>query len=186
MINKWLSVTVALLRVLVKWQLFGGVRYPLMIENILNFCLFRWLDNYFVWRYIIIIVIKVFYCGLVVHITDTRAQKMVSYTVAHYRIGVCTWPTLRGAKHFNSTYFCKLGLYTLHAHFFTTQNIYWWDANTETIHQQLLHLVFIMQECWIIEEKWRFVKSIRHLKRSNKKVRWRCASYKKSIQIVSQ
>jgi len=25
----------------------------------------------------------IFYCGLVVHITDTRAQKVVSYTSAH-------------------------------------------------------------------------------------------------------
>jgi len=40
---------------------------------------------------------------------------------------------------------------------------------TETIHGQLLHLVSI-QVCWIVEENWRFVKSIRHLKRSNKKL----------------
>ena len=32
---------------------------------------------------IIIIIIMIFYCGLVVHITDTRAQKVVSYTSAH-------------------------------------------------------------------------------------------------------
>ena len=69
-------------------------------------------------------------------------------------------------------------------HIFTTQKQYWWDANSETIHRQLLHF-FAIQECWIIEKKWRFVKSIRHLKRSNKKVGWRCASYKKSIQVVS-
>jgi len=25
----------------------------------------------------------IFYCGLMVHITDTRAQKVVSYTSAH-------------------------------------------------------------------------------------------------------
>ena len=30
-----------------------------------------------------IIIIMIFYCGLVVHITDTRAQKVVSYTSAH-------------------------------------------------------------------------------------------------------
>jgi len=36
------------------------------------------------------------------------------------------------------------------------------------------------------EENWRFVKSIRHLMRSDIKVKWRCASYKKSIQIVCQ
>jgi len=35
-----------------------------------------------------------------VHITDTRAQKPVSYISAHYRNGVCTWPTLGGAEHF--------------------------------------------------------------------------------------
>jgi len=32
---------------------------------------------------------------------NTRAQKMDSHTVAHYRIGVCTRPTLRGSKHFH-------------------------------------------------------------------------------------
>jgi len=31
----------------------------------------------------IIIIITIFYCGLMVHITDTRAQKVVSYTSAH-------------------------------------------------------------------------------------------------------
>ena len=30
-----------------------------------------------------IIIIMIFYCGLMVHITDTRAQKVVSYTSAH-------------------------------------------------------------------------------------------------------
>ena len=71
-------------------------------------------------------------------------------------------------------------------HIFATQKQNWWDANTETTHEQLLHSVSTIQECWIIEEKWRFAKSIRHSKRSNKKVGWRCASYKKSIQVVSQ
>ena len=33
--------------------------------------------------HLVIIIIMVFYCGLVVHITDTRAQKVVSYTSAH-------------------------------------------------------------------------------------------------------
>jgi len=56
----------------------------------------------------------------------------------------------------------------------------------QKIHQQLLHLVSIIQEHWITAEKWRFVKSIRHFKRTNEKVEWRCTSYKKSIQIVSQ
>ena len=31
----------------------------------------------------IMIMILIFYCGLMVHITDTRAQKVVSYTSAH-------------------------------------------------------------------------------------------------------
>jgi len=35
------------------------------------------------------IIIMIFYYGLVVHITDTRAQKVVSYTSAHIT-GVCT------------------------------------------------------------------------------------------------
>jgi len=38
----------------------------------------------------------------------------------------------------------------------------------------------------VIEDKWRFVKSIRHLKRSEINVGWRCATFKKMIQIVSQ
>ena len=29
------------------------------------------------------IIIMIFYCGLIVHITDTRTQKVVSYTSAH-------------------------------------------------------------------------------------------------------
>ena len=45
------------------------------------------------------------YYGLMVHITDviadTRAQKMVSHNSStHYRICICTRPTLRRAKHF--------------------------------------------------------------------------------------
>ena len=47
----------------------------------------------------------------------TRAQKVVSHTVAHYRFGVCTCLSSRGAKHFNMTSLCVLGLYTLHTHF---------------------------------------------------------------------
>jgi len=35
-------------------------------------------------------------------------------------------------------------------HIFTTQKQYWWDANTKTIHGQLLHLVSTIQERWII------------------------------------
>jgi len=93
-----------------------------------------------------------------------KSTKMLSHAVAHYRIGVCTCPALRGAKHFSSTcyflYACLNGLYTLHTNLFFTTQKRWWDANPETIHQQLLPLVSIMQECWVIEEKWRFVKSI--------------------------
>ena len=171
----------------------------------------------------------IFYCGLMVHITDTRAQKMVSctsahitetvfaqctwptlggakqfilttavssfaraqkmdnHTVGHYTTGVSTCPTLRGVEHFLSTsyFFYPRCVHSVHI-ISTTQKQNWWDANTETTHEQLLHSVSTIQEPWIIEEKWRFVKSIRHLKRSNKKVGWRCASYKKSIQFVSQ
>ena len=35
----------------------------------------NWLEGF--------IIIMIFYCGLMVHITDTRAQKVVSYTSAH-------------------------------------------------------------------------------------------------------
>ena len=92
--------------------------------------------------------------------------------------------SLERSKTFPSTsYFFMLGVYTVST-YFTTQKQYWWDANSEKIHGQLLHL-FSIQECCIIEEKWTFVKSIRYMKRSNNKVGWRCASYKKSIQVVS-
>jgi len=37
---------------------------------------------------------------------------------------------------------------------------YWKQTNTETTHQQLLHLGTVIQEHWMMEEKWRFVKSI--------------------------
>jgi len=176
------------------------------------------------WKHLVVIIILIIYCGLVVHIIDTRAQKVVSYTsahitetvfahdqhceeqgclslpqlyrhsqkhrkwinhtVGHWTTGVSTYPALRGARHFPSTS-CFLCLVSTQCpHIFATQMQYWWDAILETIHRQLLHLVS-KQECWIIEEKWRFVKSIRHLKRLNEKVGWRCASYKKSIQVVS-
>ena len=115
-----------------------------------------------------------------------RAQKMDNHTIGHYTTSVSTCPTLRGAKHFPSTSYCFLCLVcTQCPHIFTTQKQYSWDVNTETTHEQLLHSVSTIQERWIIEEKWRLVKSIRHLKWSNKKVGWRCASYKKSIQVVS-
>jgi len=157
----------------------------------------------------------------VVHITDTIAQKVVSYTswhiaetvfahdqhwgeqscphhscivirkstedgkiIGHYATGFSTFPALRGARQFPSTSYFLCLVCTQCPHIFATQKQYWWDGNSETIHGQLLHLASI-QECWIIEEKWRFVKNIRHLKRSNKKVGWRCALYKKSIQVVS-
>jgi len=164
-----------------------------------------------------------------VHITDTRAQKVVSYTSAHITETVFAhdqrweeqialsspqlyrhsqehrkWITIQqritqpvlvrvqpweAQKTFPAllTFFCLVCVYTVQCpHIFTTQKQYWWESNTETIHGQLLHLVSTIQERWIIEEKWRFVKSIRHLKHSNKKVGWRCVSYKKSIQVVSQ
>ena len=113
-----------------------------------------------------------------------KEQKMDYHTVGHYTTGASTCPALRRAKPIPALLtFFMLGVYTVST-YFTTQKQYWWEANSETIHRQLLHL-FSIQECWIIEEKWRFVKSIRHLKRSNKKVGWRWASYKKSIQLVS-
>ena len=104
-----------------------------------------------------------------------RAQKMDNHTVPHHTTSVSTCPTLRGAKDFPSTSNFFFLLCLMCTHIFTTQNQDWWDVNTETIHGQILHLVSTIQERWVIEEKWRFVKSIRHLKRSNKKGRWRCA-----------
>jgi len=133
-------------------------------------------------------IIMIFYCGLVVHITDTRAQKVVSYTsahitetvfahdqhweeqsclsspqlyrhlqkhrkwinhrVGHYTTSVSTCPALRGARKFPSPSYFLCLVCTQCPHIFATQKQYWWDANSETIHRQLLHLVSI-QECWI-------------------------------------
>ena len=46
-----------------------------------------------------------------VHITDAiiqhKSTKMVSRTVAHYRIGDCTRPTLRGANAVFSIVYCN-------------------------------------------------------------------------------
>jgi len=48
--------------------------------------------------------IIILYWRLVVHITSTIAQHKSTkkwLAIAHFRIGVCTRPTLIGAKHFN-------------------------------------------------------------------------------------
>ena len=116
----------------------------------------------------------------------TRAQQMDNHTVGHYTTGVSMCPTLWGSKHFPSTSYFFYAWCVQCPNIFTKQKQNWWDAHRETTHEQLLHSASTIQERWIIEEKWRFAKSIRHLKRSNKKVGWRCASYKKSIQVVSQ
>jgi len=112
-----------------------------------------------------------------------KSTNMDSHTVAHYRIGVCTWPVLRGAKHSNSIsyllYAWAVGYRpTLHIHFFTTQKQYWWDAIIETIHQQLLQLVSIRKN----EDLQKASDNLNEWK--SEKVRWRYASHKKSIQIV--
>jgi len=134
----------------------------------------------FCWLRVIIIIIMIFYCGLVVHITVTRAQKVVSYTsahitetvfahnqhwedqsclsspqlyrhsqkhrkwinhtVGHYTTSVSTCPALRGARHFPSTSYILCLVCTQCTHIFAPQKQYWWDANSETIHGQLLQL----------------------------------------------
>jgi len=154
---------------------------------------------------------------------------MVNYTAAHYRIGFCTWPTLRGAKHFYSTsttvssftrpqrmigrssalqnqclhmslrgakhfnsctsYFCMNAVYILPTNSFCVLLHKSNTDETQTPNQfsnNYGQLESIIQEHWITQEIWRFVKSIRHLKQTNKKVGSRCASYKKSIQIIYQ
>ena len=108
-----------------------------------------------------------------------KAQKMDNHTVGHYTTGFSTCPALRGARHFPSTSYFLCLVCTQCPHIFTTQKQYWWDANSENNSRTTTAFGLI------IEEKGRFVKSIRHLKRSNNKVGWRCASYKKSIQVVS-
>jgi len=147
------------------------------------------------------LLIIIFYCGLMIHIIDTRAQKVARYTsayitetvfaydqhweeqsnfilttavssfakaqkmdnhtVVHHTTGVSSCPTLRGPKHFPALLIFLCLMCTQCPHNFTAQKKYWWDANTETTHEQLLHSVSTIQECWIIEEKWRFVKIIR-------------------------
>ena len=110
-------------------------------------------------------------------------------TAAHHTTGVSTCPTLRGEKHFPSTscFIFMLGVYTSSTYFYYTKAILMrrkYRNNSQTT--SAFGLLSTIQERWIIEEKWSFAKGIRHLKRSNKKVGWRCASYKESIQVVSQ
>jgi len=94
-----------------------------------------------------------------------KHRKWINHTVLTTVVSTC--PALRGARHFPSTFYFLCLVFTRQCpHIFATQKQYSWDANSETIHGPLLHLASI-QECWIIEEKWRFVKSIRHLKWSN-------------------
>jgi len=80
-----------------------------------------------------------------------RAQKMDTHTVGHYTTGVSTCPALIGAKHFPSTSYFSFYAWCVHSvHIFTTQKQNWWDANSETTHEQLLHSVSTIQERWII------------------------------------
>ena len=85
------------------------------------------------------------------------------YSSSHYRIGVCIWPTLEEQKNFNSTYFHVLLRKSSTDETWTTKQC--------------------TKSCcsWSPSDNWgkmKICRSIRHLKRSNKKVRWRCASYK--------
>ena len=52
-----------------------------------------------------------------------------------------------------------------------TQRQCWWYAYNEATHRQLVQLVTVTHER--SGGKWRFVKSIRHLKWSDKKIRWK-------------
>ena len=61
---------------------------------------------------------------------------------------------------------------------------YWYNTNTQPTHQQLLQLVTVIQERYIVEEKLRFVKRIRPLKWSNKKIRWRCTSFSLAVIFI--
>ena len=86
-------------------------------------------------------------------------------------------------QHFLHAWFA----YIAHTFFlFTTQKQYWWGANTEALHQQLLQLITITQELWIIEVKLFISKKIQIFEVIEKKVRWKCKLQKKSMQIVSQ
>jgi len=87
----------------------------------------------------------------VVHITDaivgTRAQQMVSHTAVRITETVFAHAQHWEEQNILTALLGMLGLYALRTHFFlfTTQKQFWWDANTETMHQQLLQLVSITQ-----------------------------------------
>jgi len=66
------------------------------------------------------------------------------------------------------------------------QRHYWRKTDTKITHQQLLQLVIVMQERCTVKEKWRFIKSIRPLKRIRSKNGWICTLLIESIQIVSK
>jgi len=60
-----------------------------------------------------------------------KSKKVLNHTVAHYRFGVCTWPTLRGARHFNSaSYF--LYAWFVYIFFCTSSQI----SNCKLLHWQ--------------------------------------------------
>ena len=104
----------------------------------------------------------------------------------HYRIGVCTWPTnIERSKAFKQHFLLFVWLVCTHCSLAYTFFLLLRKSNTDRREHrssapQLLQLVSIIQELSIIEEKWRFVESIRYFKRTNKKVGGIYASYKKS------
>ena len=170
-----------------------------------------------------LIMIMIFYCGLMVHITDTRAQNVFCCTSAHitetvlahdqhweeqsslsspqlYRhsqkhrkwitiqygitqpmlVRVQPWDEQGLSQHFLLFYaWC---VHSVHILYYTKATLVRRKLrnNSRTTTAFVLHTGVLNN--W---GKMKFVKSIRHFKRLNKIVGWRCASYKKSIQVVS-
>jgi len=67
---------------------------------------------------------------------------MDNHTVGHYTTDVSTCPALRRARPIPAL-LTFLYLVCTVSTYFTTRKQYWWDANSETIHTQLLHLFSI-------------------------------------------
>ena len=102
-----------------------------------------------------------------------KSIKMVSHIVLHYRIVFAHdqhWEEQTLSQYF-LLFVCLVTLVCTHCpHIFLIHKSNT-DANTKTIHQ-LLHLISIINECWIIEENWRFIKTkASDIKAIEKKVR---------------
>jgi len=63
---------------------------------------------------------------------------------------------------------------------------YWGKSVTKTKHQQLLQLVTVIADCWILEKKYIIVKSVRPFKVIGRKIWRRFTLMNETILIISK